>query len=328
VSAAAPVSDDAVDRVERRGLLVAKTAMAFFAVSGFTAYYLSDSAAVQIDGYYSLINFASAVIAGYLAKVSRRSPSREYPYGRAAVENVYVMFRSIVLLGLVAFALIENTIALVDYFDTGTGEEPDFTIVAVYGGSVAVICLLLIGYYGRLNRSVDNRSEVLKVERRVAIIDGTLSLGIAVGLGAIALLPEGTPITEPPFDLKIVGDKIIVIILALLLLAEPYAMLRRELGRLIGRRVDPDVEQAAREAVQGCIDAGGGVRARMVDLYAVRRGKSCDVDVRVAFEGSATLEQLEQFKHEVGRAVRDRVGSTRTYVIYDAEPIHHSTDLD
>lgn len=328
-SAALVVSDSEVDRAERRGLLVAKTAMAGFAVAGFTAYYLSDSAAVQIDGYYSLINFASAVIAGYLVKVSRRQPSPEYPYGRAAVENIYVMFRSIVLLALVAFALIENSLALYDYFATGAGEEPDFEVVVVYGGAVAAVCFGLIWYYGLLNSGVGNRSEVLGVERRVAIIDGSLSLGIAAGMAVIALIPDGTLLTEAPFDLKIIGDKIIVIVLALLLLAEPYAMLRRELGRLIGRRVDRDVEEAVRDAARRCLsDAGTAVPGSVVDVYAVRRGKSTDVDLRVAFAGSATLADLESVKDSLGRAVLAAVGSTRTYVVFTEQPIHRSTDME
>lgn len=319
---------DAIDRVEHRGLFVAKIAMASFAVAGFVAYYISDSAAVQIDGYYSLINFTSAIIAGYLVTFSKRAPSQEYPYGRAAVENIYVMFRSLVLLALVAFALIENTLALIAYFETGAGEEPEFDVVVIYGGAVAMACMGLMWFYGHLNGSVGNRSEVLKVERRVAIIDGTLSLGIAAGMGAIALIPEGTIVTSAPFDLKLIGDKIIVIILALLLLAEPYAMLRRELSRLIGRRVDPDVEQAVRVAAQTYVDGPAAhLNASIVDIYAVRRGKTCDVDLRVAFDGSVTLDDLELFKREVGQVILDAVGETRTYVIFTSQPIHRSTEL-
>lgn len=317
------VTVDEIQRVEARNLRVARYAMLVFAVLGFVAYGLSGSAAVQIDGFYALINFGSAVIATWLSTVGTSDPTRQYPYGRGAFENIYVMFRSLVLLALIVFALIENTTRIIDYLVTGKGEEPVYSVVVAYGLIVGAGCAALAIFHARANAALDGRSGLLKVERQVAIIDGSLSLGLAVVLGLVALIPDGTVVTSDTFNIKYIADSIVVIVIALALLAEPYKMLRGELGRLTGRRVDLDLEDELRAAVEETLREDPALAGFQVsDIYAVSRGASFEVHVCVTFPGTEALAQLDEVQEKAKQLFTEAYGAGRIFVSFTSHQIH------
>lgn len=317
------VSVEQIRTLEKRNLRVARYAFLVFAVLGFAAYAWSNSAAVQIDAFYALINFSSALIATWLATVGTSAATKQYPYGRGAFENVYVLFRSIVLLALISFALIENSIRIIEYFVTGKGEEPVYSVVVVYGVITAVGCAALALFHARTNAKLGGRSSLLKVEKQVAIIDGTLALGIAVTLGAVSLIPDGTPVTSESFNITYIADSIVVIVIALFLILEPYRMMRGELGRLTGKRVDLDLEGELREAVESSIQEVPEFKDfRVNDLYAVRRGKSFEVHVCVEFPGTESIEQLDAVQELATNLFRETYGAGRIYVSFTKHPIH------
>jgi divalent metal cation (Fe/Co/Zn/Cd) transporter len=314
---------DEVKRTEAHNLKVARYAMLTFAVLGFVAYGLSGSAAVQIDGFYALINAASALIATWLSVVGVSAATQEYPYGRGAFENVYVLFRSMMILALIVFALIENTITIIEYFVTGKGEEPVYSIVVIYGFTIGFACVALAIFHGRANARLGGRSELLKVERQVAIIDGTLAFGLAVTLGLVSLIPAGTFVTSDSFNIQYIADSLVVLVIAAALFAEPYRMMRGQLGRLTGKRVDLDLEAELLEAVNETLrDEQTFAGFAVTDIYAVRRGKSIEVHVCITFPGEKTVADLDQVQELASSLFRDEYGAGRIYVSFSARKIY------
>lgn len=317
------ISESDVFQTELGMLRVARYFMLVFAVLGFAAYAWSGSSAVQIDGLYSLINFGSALIAGWLAKASLAAATETYPYGQAAFENIYVLFRSLVILALVIFALAENGIKIFEYLAHGQGEAPEYGVVVVYCGFVAAACLVLYGLYSRACKRIGNRSELLRVERQVTLIDCSLSAGIAVSLGLVALIPSGTIITSDSFNVTYIADSLVVVVIALVLLREPVSMFRKEVDRLTGRRVDHELESEFVEAVQQVLAADRGCAGlTLVDAYVVRRGKGFDAHVCVTFSGSRTVAELDAIQDLAAGLAVKYYGNVRVYVSFSSLPIH------
>lgn len=77
--------------------------------------WVSSSQALMLDGLYSLIGFTSAVLGSHVAAQTTRVADRHRPLGYAADESIFLTFRSLSLLGLVVFALINSGLNIVNY---------------------------------------------------------------------------------------------------------------------------------------------------------------------------------------------------------------------
>ena len=95
--------------------------MLFLALLGFAIYAITRVSATQLDGVISLINAAAAFIAAKLAFTSSRPADADSPYGRLALENLYALFRSLMILGVVVVAVVTNLIKVIDYIVTRKG---------------------------------------------------------------------------------------------------------------------------------------------------------------------------------------------------------------
>ena len=75
--------------VEARSLTVSLWANLFMAVTGILAAWLSHSDAVLIDGLYSAVNFAAAIVARRVGASVARRPDRSRPFGYDADEAAH-----------------------------------------------------------------------------------------------------------------------------------------------------------------------------------------------------------------------------------------------
>ncbi|MCG8587278.1 MAG: cation transporter, partial [Pirellulales bacterium] len=93
------------DLVERNSLETGRWANLSMAIAGVTAAYASHSDAILVDGLYSGVNFVSALIAARITMSVVRPPNRAYPFGYDAYEALYVKYRSMILIGIMTFAI-------------------------------------------------------------------------------------------------------------------------------------------------------------------------------------------------------------------------------
>lgn len=318
-------SEAAVLRAERRSLYTYMFTMLGLAVLGFVVYGVTRVSATQLDGVISLINAAAAFIAARLAVTASRPADVESPYGRMALENLYALFRSLMILGVVVVGLVTNLAKVIEYLITRRGSEPDFGLAAVYTAVCVLICLGLKWNHERNNRSVNGASALLKVEATAAKMEAFISGGICASLILVAVLPEGTFITSDRFNIKDIADSIIVLILCVLLIGEPIRQIRLEFGRLSGRRADPALDEAVRAAIAAVSAEHGGELAHeltLVDALAIARGKAIEVDLRVAYTGTMSVEEQDELRAHTYTELRNRIGPLRLTLVFSKFPIH------
>ena len=318
-------SEAAVLRAERRSLYTYMFTMLGLAVLGFVVYGVTRVSATQLDGVISLINAAAAFIAARLAVTASRPADVESPYGRLALENLYALFRSLMILGVVVVGLVTNLAKVIEYLITRRGSEPDFGLAAVYTAVCVLICLGLKWNHERNNRSVNGASALLKVEATAAKMEAFISGGICASLILVAVVPEGTFLTSDRFNIKDIADSIIVLILCVLLIGEPIRQIRLEFGRLSGRRADPALDEAVRAAIAAVSAEHGGDlehELTLVDALAIARGKAIEVDLRVAYTGTMSVEEQDELRAHTYTELRNRIGPLRLTLVFSKFPIH------
>ena len=318
-------ADAAVLRAEQRSLYTHMYTMLFLALLGFAVYAITRVSATQLDGVISLINAAAAFIAAKLASTSSQPADVDNPYGRLALENLYALFRSLMILGVVVVAVVTNTSKVIDYLVTRKGSEPEFGLAAVYTAVVALICLGLKWNHERNNRSVNGASSLLKVEATATKMEALISAGICASLVLVAVIPDGTFLTSERFNIKDIADSIIVLILCALLVGEPIHQIRLEFGRLSGQRADPALDVAVREAIAAVAAEHVGEldhALTLVDSLAISRGKATEIDLRVSYTGTMTVAEQDTVRANTFEELRRRVGPLRLNLVFSDYPIH------
>jgi len=299
--------------------------MLFLALLGFAIYAITRVSATQLDGVISLINAAAAFIAAKLAFTSSRPADVDSPYGRLALENLYALFRSLMILGVVVVAVVTNMIKVIDYIVTRKGSEPEFGLAAVYTAVVALICLGLKWNHERNNRSVGGASSLLRVEATATKMEALISAGICASLVLVAVIPDGTFLTSDRFNIKDIADSVIVLILCALLVGEPIHQIRLEFGRLSGRRADPDLDTAVREAITAVAAEHADDldhELTLVDSLAISRGKATEIDLRVSYTGTMSVDEQDTLRANTFEELRSRVGPLRLTMVFSDYPIH------
>ncbi len=318
-------SDEAILRAERRSLHIYLVTMLGLAVLGFAVYAITRVSATQFDGIISLINAGAALIASRLAVTSSRPADADNPYGRLALENLYALFRSLMILGVVVVGVVTNLVKVIDYVITRQGSEPEFGLAAIYTATVTLICFGLKWTHERNNRSVGNASALLRVEAGAAKMGALISAGICASLLLVVIIPEGTVLTSATFNIKDIADSIIVLILCALLVGEPVREIRLEFGRLSGRRADPDLDATVRAAITAVAAEYGDQLSHdltLVDACAIRRGKTTDIDLRVSYSGAMTVAEQDDLRARTYAELRERVGPLRLTLVFSDYPIH------
>lgn len=296
--------------------------MLIFATAGIGAYLLSSASALILDALYSLISFVTAYVAGRVVRSVRRGPDRDNPFGRGGQESLYVLFRSLVLIGIIGAAVVSAVGEIVTYFATGEGDIPKFGIVAVYCFLSSVGCFAIAAFHRKNLRRLGGQSSILAVEATAARNDGLIGASIAVSLGIVALIPQGTFLTNDSFNIDYIADGLVVMALGIALLVEPVRLLREQTRRLSGERMDPELETRVHALVDSYILRNAPGQYEVVDVFAVDHGGSSACDICVTFPGSATLDELDSLRRDA-RAELAQVFPAMTVTIdFTRVPLH------
>lgn len=292
---------------ESGALRLGQWTMLLLAFLGFAAFYFSGAAALSVDSAYSLINFASAIVARKVMIASRSKPDATHPYGKGALENTYVLIRSSIIVGVIGLAFVGAVVSLIDYFVYGDTTEIHLGIAGGYGVIAAVILLLLSLNYARTERIAP--SGVLTAERKATHLDAIMSAATGITFIVIAFIPNGTVITSESFDIREIADSILVIVLVLLLISEPWRTIKAEFGRITGERQDRAIEARIRDLLSDQVES-------VTDIYAVNRGSLIEIDLRLSYSGAKSVSELDAIRMSIVTLLAQELGKIRVHVVF------------
>ena len=310
------MSDDALARrIEQRSLRFGIGANAVMTLAGFVAHVLTGSSALLLDGLYSAVLVGSSLIASRISRNVVRPPDRAWPYGYEGQEALYLLFRSLVLLGVIGFGLSSSCGTLIDWWRGA--EIPSLTLepVAAYTVAVTGLCWLLSWRHFRDWRRTGRISLLLLTEARNARIDALITASTGLALLATPLLQ--TTLLAP------ITDALLVLAVSGVLLREPLQALRDALSQAAGKAADPGVLQRTRQVLMQELS---GLSLQMMDFTVQQLGRTAFVVVYInPLEplDSATVDGLRHHidarcSNELGRPVRAEV------ILTVMPPIHRS----
>lgn len=316
-----------LERVERSALTFAVFLSFFSGAGGILAFFLTGSSALLLDGVFSSVNFGAAIFAMVVSRRSGKKASLRSPFGNASMENVFLLFRSLLLVSYLGFTFIGSSAAII----SGTSQQITASVslfglevetnlfMMIYSSLMIAISTLIILNNRKLNKMVQNKSAILKLETKSAIIDGLVSLAAAVAVIVSRLV-----------DIEFIqknADNIMVILLILVLVIQPAKQFATEVQRLSGVRVDHEIENKVKFHAKNVLkvdlaEEGFIGEFGLNDVFAVQRGKHTDVFISVSFSGSKTVEELDAISDEIKKELQEDMPNCDVDVLWTSHKIH------
>jgi predicted Co/Zn/Cd cation transporter (cation efflux family) len=280
-------------------------------VAGVVAAQLSHSDALMVDGLYSAVNYFSAIIAGRVALSLLKPADKRMPFGYDANEALYILFRSLVLLGILTFAGFSSLGKIITYINGGEVPELQFGPITIYMVAMVLICAGLAMWHHHNWSKTGKRSEILAAEKTAAIVDCIISAGSGAALLSVTLL-RGTPaeIIIP------VADALVVLVMAFVMIKQPYMMLVGAIKEVAGEAVNDELTTQTRERIEHSIR---DIPCELLAVAVTKLGRSHFVISYVRPDDSVVAEDLDQFRKEVHASYKDLFGKVKSEVIYTAE---------
>ena len=241
---------------------------------------VTGSASMQADGIHSVFDSAGNVVGLVGIALASRPADEGHPYGHAKFET----YASLVIGVLLLLAAFEVGSSAVAKLASGcyTAEVTPLSFVVMVG--TLAVNLGVTTYERRCAKRL--KSEVLAADANHTLSDALVSVGVIVGLAAVAL---GFPMADP----------VMALVVTLAILATAWDVFKHALATLSDRaRIPEEDVRAAALAVPGVRDAHR-IRTRGTEgeVYA-------DLHVLVAPE--MTVKDAHGLSERVERAVEER----------------------
>jgi cation diffusion facilitator family transporter len=243
---------------ETKALKLSAVGALFMAALGIVFGLLTQSDAIMLDGFFSLVGFAMAVVTIRVAWLVQQPPDEHFHFGYAQFEPFLNTVKGLLMLGVSGFAVAGAVDALVHGGrDLNPGLAVIYALIAVAG------CLLIAGVQKRAARRTG--SPLLEVDARNWMIDGVLS-GVVALVFVAALILSGTGWAHiVPYI-----DPVLVIVVVFAIIGVPLKIIKDGAREILGFAPAPEVQEDVRGRVEGALE-GVPVTALHVSMMKIGR---------------------------------------------------------
>lgn len=179
-----------VPKVEAKAVILSLSIGIILLAVKFTAYFLTQSAAIFSDATESIANVLAAAVALYSLIVAHRPADLEHPYGHGKVEFISAWFEASLILAAACFIVIKTIDAMIH----GAYAGPDMAISGIVLMSAAMVVNGAVGGYllrvGRKEGSI-----TLIADGKHLLTDVYTTVGVLIALGLVKL--TGFAIIDP-----------------------------------------------------------------------------------------------------------------------------------
>jgi predicted Co/Zn/Cd cation transporter (cation efflux family) len=270
--------------------------------AGITAALASNASALMLDGLFSGVNFAAALVAAKVAQSVQRKPDVLRPFGYEIDEAVYVMFRSLVLTGIITVAAFNAGNKIFIYVTGGDVAPVKLGWVVGYMVLMITICFSLAAWHHRNWLATGRQSQLLKTERTGAVIDGVLSTAAGAAFLLIALLKH-TPLAF----LVPISDAIVVLGLAAYMIWQPLGMFGRALREVVGEAADEETQQKLRATLAGSLNEEEFL---LLESAVTRLGRSLFAIAYIQPSQPLVVARLDEIREQLLQRCRTEFGHT------------------
>jgi cation diffusion facilitator family transporter len=276
---------------EKRALKLSAAMALFMAALGIVFGLLTQSDAIMLDGFFSLVGFAMAVVTIRVAWLVQQPPDEHFHFGYAQVEPFLNTVKGLLMLGVSGFAVAGAVDALLHGGrDLNAGLAVIYAIIALSG------CFLVAGVQRRAARRTG--SPLLEGDARNWLIDGILSGVVALVFVAALVLSETDWAHVVPYI-----DPALVIVVVLAIIWMPLAIVRDGAREILGFAPAREVQEEVRKRVGGAVE-GVPVTALHVSMMKIGRFFYVLNQIVVSPEfRPGRVEELDNVRERIARAM-------------------------
>ena len=306
-------------RIEQRSLRFGIGANAVMTLAGFVAHVLTGSTALLLDGLYSAVLVGSSLIASRISLNVVRPPDRAWPYGYDGQEALYVLFRSLVLLGVIGFGVGSSSSSLIDWWRGVPLRTIDLEPVALYTAGTTALCAWLAWRHQSDWQRTGRVSLLLLTEARNARIDALITLATGLSLLGSPLL-----LATPLAPMASITDALLVLLVSLVLLREPLLALRDALSQAAGCAADPEILGLTRTVLMQELM---GLQLQMMDFTVQQLGRTAFIVVYINPLQPQDGAVIDGLRHHIDARCTAQLGRpVRSEVILTVSPPIHRPD--
>ena len=296
---------------EARALRLGSLGNAIGAVSALVFYLRSGSDALLLDGLYTAVMAGASVIAAQVSRAAQQPRSRAYPFGASGQEPLYVLFRTLVLLGIIVFAMVSAAGKVLTHIQGGSIAAVRLDGLGLYFSAMVLLNLWLWRVFvGTWNRSGRN-SDMLRGMAVSARFDALISAGTGIALLGSPLL-LGTPLAA----LVPIADALLVLVLSAALLGEPIGILKAAVAEAAGssQSISATTQSRCSSAIVPALKLQG---CELIELAMIRLGRTITAVAYVEPASAMTARQIDALRLAVEAEL---VSTLQTMVLCEVIP--------
>lgn len=297
------INKEKIAKIENKAILINAPFIFIMAISGLIFGYLSNSSSIVLDGLFSTILLLTLIFAAYIKHLSKQPISYLYPYSKWKLDSIYILFKVLILLGILLYTLFDACFVLFEYVFNGVTPESVngfwITIYSIIKLSAAVPSYLI---YKKYREQTSNRSEFLKIEQKSVLIDAAITLSILIGFYTIGQIEMFAEIT----------DAIILLVLALFLIKEMISELILIINILLGKRIQVEKEEYYVNLFNNYF-----YDFKFKDVHIEYYGATTVVSIVCGFTGQKSIIDLHNFERKIKKQLRDDLGEIYLHTYWD-----------
>lgn len=162
-------------RLGERGAIISIVAYIFLSIIKIVVGYMSNSAALQADGYNNTTDIIASIAVLIGLKLAQRPPDEDHAYGHWKSETIASLIASIIMFAIGFKVLFDGFGSI---FDSGK-ESPD--IYAAYVGIFSAIVMYFVYRYNK-NLALKTESKAVMAAAKDNLSDAWVSIGAAIGI--------------------------------------------------------------------------------------------------------------------------------------------------
>jgi predicted Co/Zn/Cd cation transporter (cation efflux family) len=263
------------------------------AVAALVFYLRSGSDALLLDGLYTAVMAGASVIAGQVNRAALQPRSRAYPFGASGQEPLYVLFRTLVLLGIIAFAVVSAIGKILTAVQGGVIPAVQLDGLGWYFSAMVLLNLWLWRVFARSWSNGGGNNDMLRGMAISARFDALISAGTG-----IALLGSPSLLATPLAPLVPIADSLLVLVLSLALVGEPIAILQGAVTEAAGssRSIPQGLHSRCSAAVAAVLAERG---CTLLELAMIRLGRTVTAVAYVEPATAVTASQTDGLRLDV-----------------------------
>ncbi|NCB41408.1 MAG: cation transporter [Clostridia bacterium] len=196
-------------KIEKRALMISMYGSLFFVFAESFMAVASSSQSILLDAVYGSADLLMVILSIRIVPLLYRPTTEKRSFGLSQVESIFIVMKGSMLTAVTVGLMLNNIQVILR-----GGNHLNFKNLAIFEFIAAIICLGVLFYIKRINKSIN--SPMVKTEVGAWIIDSMASVGLCLAF----LLPEVIR-AEWMRELAPYLDQVIAIVLAVTILPIP-----------------------------------------------------------------------------------------------------------